>query len=298
MGNLWAIVLAGGEGRRLAPLTERLYGFALPKQFAVLDGHRSLLQRTVDRLLPIVSPERLVVVVPRTHERVGRDQLAQWPWAHVVVQPRNLGTGPGICCLWPTCSSEIRAPSSAWLPRTITSPTRRPRAARSGRRGTPAEELPIALVGARATRAETEYGWIEPGEVMRGCLTARAFVEKPGAERAARLLASGALWNTFLFVARARALWDRSARRMPVHASAIRGCAPVASKEKRADLRAAYSRLSACNFSCDILEREPEVALVVLEDSGWSDLGSPERVREALCGTSADRQLGGANRAS
>ena len=295
MGDLWTIVLAGGAGRRLAPLTERLYGFALPKQFAVLDGERSLLQRTVDRLLPIVPPERQVVVLPRTYERLGRDQLSEWASVQVVVQPRNLGTGPGI--LLPL-AHVLERDLSAFV---CVAPSDHHFSDEAGaRRGImaarhAAEAFPIALVGARATRAETEYGWIERGETKRGCLTARAFVEKPSPERAARLLASGALWNTFLFVARARALWDRSARRMPVHASAIRGCVPVASAQRA--LRAAYSRLSACNFSCDVLEREPQLALVVLEDCGWSDLGSPARVREALSGTSADLQVGSANQA-
>ena len=62
--RLWAIILAGGDGRRLAPLTDCLYGERLPKQFAVLAGHRSLLQATVDRMLPLVPPSRVVVVVP------------------------------------------------------------------------------------------------------------------------------------------------------------------------------------------------------------------------------------------
>jgi hypothetical protein len=94
--STWAVVLAGGSGRRLAPLTTGLYGHAIPKQFAVLCGHRSLLQQTVKRLEPIVPEDRIVVVVPREHDGLARVQLAGFPALHVLTQPEDRGTGPGL----------------------------------------------------------------------------------------------------------------------------------------------------------------------------------------------------------
>lgn len=61
--RLWAVILAGGEGKRLEPFTRALYGYCVPKQFAVLSGHRSLLQATVERIAPLVPHERMLVVV-------------------------------------------------------------------------------------------------------------------------------------------------------------------------------------------------------------------------------------------
>jgi len=75
--RLWAIVLAAGDGKRLAPLTRALYGRELPKQFAVLHRGRSLLQTTMDRVAPLVPPERTVVVVGRAHEGLARRQIAE-----------------------------------------------------------------------------------------------------------------------------------------------------------------------------------------------------------------------------
>jgi mannose-1-phosphate guanylyltransferase len=72
-GTLWAIILAGGEGRRLAPLTESLHGVALPKQFATVIGEGSLLQQTVARISPLVPPRRMVAVVPAAYA-----ELAAW----------------------------------------------------------------------------------------------------------------------------------------------------------------------------------------------------------------------------
>ncbi|MES1205892.1 MAG: NTP transferase domain-containing protein, partial [Pseudomonadota bacterium] len=62
-GPSWAIVLAAGEGSRLASVTRLLHGRDVPKQFAELDGERTLLQRTMDRVGQLVPPSRTVVVI-------------------------------------------------------------------------------------------------------------------------------------------------------------------------------------------------------------------------------------------
>lgn len=282
MDDLWTIVLAGGEGRRLAPLTKQLYGFALPKQFAVLDGERSLLQRTIERWLPLSPPERTVVVLPRAHEEIGRAQLAEWPALHVVSQPRNRGTAAGL--LLGLAYVLERAPdafvcvSPADHHFDIESEARR--AVTCARAA--AAEHPIVLVGAAATSGETEYGWIVRGPSTGACAHVRGFIEKPDREAAARLMRAGALWNTFLLVARAQTLWDRAALRLPVHATAIRHCRPIASTRTRGELSEAYDRLPARDLSRDVLQNENALAVVELTPCGWSDLGSPERVREVM----------------
>jgi mannose-1-phosphate guanylyltransferase len=73
------IVLAGGEGQRLAPLTRALYGTALPKQFAVLAGERSLMQTTIERALILTVATRISVVVTAHHADIAREQLAPYP---------------------------------------------------------------------------------------------------------------------------------------------------------------------------------------------------------------------------
>ena len=53
------VILAGGDGRRLAPLTRALYGTELPKQFAILSGEKSLLQTTIERALALTDTTRI-----------------------------------------------------------------------------------------------------------------------------------------------------------------------------------------------------------------------------------------------
>src|SRR4051812_16483219 len=75
-GDLWAIVLAGGEGTPLAAMTEAFEGRAIPKQFAAYGTGRTFLQRTMDRAGTLVAPSRTVVVVSTAHVELAREQLA------------------------------------------------------------------------------------------------------------------------------------------------------------------------------------------------------------------------------
>src|SRR5512140_2630317 len=92
----YVVILAGGEGNRLAPLTRALYGADLPKQFAVLAGERSLLQTTIERATSLTSLDRILVIVSAHHAEIARRQLVPYPGVELVIQPRNLDTAPGM----------------------------------------------------------------------------------------------------------------------------------------------------------------------------------------------------------
>ena len=94
--RLWALVLAGGDGTRLAPLTRRIAGAPIPKQYCRIVGERSLLEETLARLSGLVPRSRTCVVVNRGHLPLARPQTASLPPRNVIVQPRNRDTGPGL----------------------------------------------------------------------------------------------------------------------------------------------------------------------------------------------------------
>src|SRR4051794_18629117 len=205
-GNVWAIVLAAGEGSRMAPLTRALYGHALPKQFAALDGDRTLLQRTMDRIAPVTPPERTVVVVAEAFEALAREQLADYPGVEVVTQPRNVGTGPGI--LLPLSHVLARDPDAnvAVFPSDHHIRRAEPfveaveRALHVGE----ISESGVALLGAAAERPAVDLGWIVRGPRLGGQLDrawrVHRFIEKPPESLAMLLLGAGSLWNTMVLV--------------------------------------------------------------------------------------------------
>ncbi|PYM81692.1 MAG: hypothetical protein DME13_19440, partial [Candidatus Rokuibacteriota bacterium] len=92
----WALLLAGGDGRRLKPLTRQIAGDPRPKQFcAILDGE-TLLDRTRRRAELLTRGDQHVVVVSREHEPYYTGLATQLAPDRLVVQPRNAGTAPGI----------------------------------------------------------------------------------------------------------------------------------------------------------------------------------------------------------
>jgi mannose-1-phosphate guanylyltransferase len=147
----------------------------------------------------------------------------------------------------------------------------------------------LVLLGAEAENAEVEYGWIEPGSRLIGEYSGESlfrvnrFWEKPSARIARGLLGKGSFWNTFVVVGRARTFLDVLASTVPVMSRAFD---PLRDNQHpRSELECAtrvYQALPAGDFSRQVLSVCTErLAVLRLGKAGWSDLGTPERVRVA-----------------
>lgn len=288
--KLWAIVLAGGRGTRLASLTRALYGRDVPKQYAVLAGERSLLQMTVERIGPLVPPERTVVVASRDHHELARRQLAAYRGVEVLSQPVSRDTGPGL--ILPIAHIRARDPSARIVVLPADHYFARPAALIDAIELAETAALlgnaPPTLLGAEPDEADTQYGWILPGRSLGRCGMRRVgrFVEKPVQRLAESLLERGALWNTFIMIASAESLWRLSCEHLPQHAARIDACV-----RGSADLETTYATMEPANFSHDVLEPARQLAVLPLRGAGWSDWGTPRRVFESLRGTDDHRAL-------
>lgn len=286
------VILAGGNGKRLASLTRALYGTDLPKQFAILDGDRSLLQTTIERALDLTCASRISVIVSASHEMHARPQLAPYGDVELVVQPKSLDTGPGM--MMPLVRIVAREPDArvVFLPSDHHVDDAGPllHALHDS------EQLGdrVALLGVTATLPETEYGWIVTGEPVAGTAAyeVRAFHEKPDRVVAEQLWRAGGLWNTFITTGPARRLWQLASEHLPAHATWLEAYAhAIGSPHEARMLERAYAEMPRASFSRDVLEQSTGLAVLPVAGSGWSDWGSPQRVFASLAGTQSHRAL-------
>jgi mannose-1-phosphate guanylyltransferase len=306
--SLWAIVLAAGEGTRLATVTRKLYGHDVPKQFAALDGDETLLQRTMDRVGRLVPPRRTVVVVAKHQQALAEEQLARYPGVQIVCQPRNVGTGPGL--LLPLSVVAAQDPEGQVLVTPSDHHVSRPEAlvaaieqALVASARTPSG---IALVGAVAEGPASDLGWIVPGRAGEdprpsGVAQVESFVEKPAPAIAEELFRRGALWNTLILVGAIPTLWSRLAQHLPRQTALFDGYlealrrqrgqrdapAPSAAGDPAPEhlleqLEQVYSAMPSADLSRHVLQLAEGLGVVRLEGSGWCDCGTPERLLACL----------------
>jgi mannose-1-phosphate guanylyltransferase len=282
-GTLWALVLGGGDGTRLQALTRVIAGEPIPKQYCRIIGNRSLLEATLERIAPLVPAARTLAIVNRGHLKLARPQLVTLPPANVLVQPRNLDTGPGILMSLVELQRRDPAATVAIFPsdHDVRDETAFRRHVRRMTRVVDEHPGEIALLGARPERPDAGYGYIVPGPWAAGrgaAFRVAAFHEKPAQSVAARIIRRGGLWNSFVMVGRAARFIELIRAIRPDDVARL-ACLPADAEA----LDALYDGLSAWNFSRDFLARIPGHLVVArADDLGWSDWGTPDAIERSF----------------
>jgi len=287
----WALLLAGGDGRRLKPLTRQIAGDPRPKQFcAILDGE-TLLDRTRRRAELLTRGDQHVIVVSREHEPYYTGLATQLAPDRLVVQPRNAGTAPGI--LYPLLRIRQLAgdvpvaifPSDHYVSDDGAFVTAVAHAVAV------AGERPefIVLLGVEPTAPETEYGWIDPDPVPlplpgEPAFPIRRFWEKPSLRLAERLFERGALWNSFVMVGRVDTFLGLTRRVAPDLLAAFDPVRLAIGSPREAEAaERAYAALESSGFSERVLVPGADGLLTVRAKSvDWSDWGHPQRVMATM----------------
>jgi mannose-1-phosphate guanylyltransferase len=274
-----ALILAGGSGTRFWPLSRK----SRPKQLLALEGERTLLRDTVERLAPLVPPESVWICTTRAlADAVGRE-LPEVPPEQVLLEPEGRNTAPAIGWSVRSMPEEARRGVVAVLPadHRVGDPAAfREALARAAREVEAADR--VMTLGVTPRWPETGYGYLElaPEEGSAGepgLRRLRRFVEKPSLENAERFLRSGHhLWNAGIFLFRGTTFLDILARLQPELA---RGLEEIAAAPER--VGEIYPRLPADSVDYAVMEKLDGIYALPL-DCGWSDLGSWSALDEVL----------------
>ena len=272
-----AIILAGGSGTRFWPLSRR----HRPKQLLALEGERSLLQRTSDRLRPLIPAESLWVCTTVALAEEVRRQLPEVPPQQILLEPEGRNTAAAIGWSVRSMPRGARQGVVAVLPadHRMADPEAFLETLAQAASAVDERDLVMTL-GITPHRPETGYGYLELAEELDGAIglsRVERFREKPDARTAREFVDSGRyLWNGGIFVFRGTTLLDLLREHLP---ELSEGLEAIARQPER--LRELYPGLPSTSIDFGLMEKLDNLGTLPL-DCGWSDLGSWEALAEVL----------------
>jgi len=275
--SLYVAILAGGSGTRLWPLSRA----GRPKQLLALAGDRTLIQQTLDRVTPLVPPERVLVLTERSHAAAVREQLPEVPAENVVVEPARRGTAGALAlaafivaqrdprAVVANLSSDHFIPDSAEFCRTLEVAT-----------AAAADGTYLLTLGVHPTYPSTQFGYIQLDERIAevdGYPVYRVarFVEKPERAVAESYLRDGQhLWNSGMFIWRVDASLTQFRELMPHLYSTLEPIGHLLGTAAGDQaLATVYPTIEVQTIDYGIMERAPNVAVIPARFA-WSDVGS------------------------
>ena len=281
MPHQYGLIIAGGRGTRFWPRSRR----ASAKQVLSLFGERSLIQQTVDRLRPVLPPERIWIL---TNEHLRKEivrQLPEVPKSQILAEPAQRNTAPAIGLAAHILKSidpqavmgVFPADHVIGRPRDYIRLVKAAFKAASGGK--------IVVLGIQPRWAETGYGYIEFPEGVKAGGAApfdvRSFREKPDAATAARFLAAGNFyWNAGMFFWRTSVLLDALRQFLPKTASLLASLPPVRNRQFPARLKSVFPKCENISIDYAVLERASNAVGIAAGDIGWNDVGSWNAVYE------------------
>ena len=282
MTTLIPVILSGGSGTRLWPLSREMY----PKQLLALTGPRTMLQETALRLAGIAGAGNPIIVCNEAHRFTVAEQLRQIDLAPaaILLEPVGRNTAPAVA-LAALKAAQIEpkailvvAPADHVIRDAHTFQQAAAEAARIAANGK------LVTFGIVAREPETGYGYIRRGEGAGPAYPVAQFVEKPALDLARQFIESGDYyWNSGMFVFTARRYLDE----LRALAPDILAAARAAFEAAKADLdfvridQAAFEKCRSESIDYAVMEKTRDAVVLPL-DAGWSDVGSWSSLYDAL----------------
>lgn len=284
MEHYYAMILAGGGGTRLWPMSRQ----DTPKQVLPLVEDASMFRTSVDRLAPLFAPDHIYVVTGRKFVEVLREHAPEIPAENFIIEPYGKNTAPAAA-LGVTIIQK-RDPQATIAILTADHHIAKKEEFRHVLEA--AYELAqkgyIATLGISPSYPATGFGYIQQGqelEKVNGFTTYHAlgFTEKPNAFTATSFLASGEYtWNSGMFIWKAEQAMSEFKRQQPgMYNSLMELVEVIDTREFDAKLEEIWDRLNEISIDYAVMENAEKMAVFPV-DIGWNDVGSWESMFEVL----------------
>ena len=285
MNHTYAVILAGGGGTRLWPISRKKH----PKHVLPLLGKRTLFQSAVDRLDGFIPPERILVVTAADQAEELKRQVPQLSQANFLIEPQPRGTASAIGLAASVLNKHD--PEAAMLVLTSDHFIRNTDLFRLVMQVAVqvARKDYLVTLGITPTFPATGYGYIQqdaalPEKFDYPVYRVKQFTEKPEEGKARAMLASGDhSWNSGMFIWRADRILVEFANQMPdLKAALDRIGAAWDTPEQSAVIASEWPLLKAETIDYGIMEHATNVAVLPTSGLGWSDVGSWDSLFDVL----------------
>lgn len=271
--NYYAVIMAGGVGSRLWPVSTEKY----PKQFHDLLGTgESLLQKTFNRINQLIPVENILIATNKRYEQLVLEQLPEISNKQLLLEPTMRNTAP--CILY--AALKIRqqnenavmlvAPSDHW----IENETEFIKNIETSFKACAKEDMLMTL-GIQPNHPNTGYGYIQFEENSSEIKKVKTFTEKPNLEKATEFLASGDyLWNAGIFVWSVSSILDAFKKHLPKMVDILDNGNNIYNTDLEDDfIKNNYEKCEDISIDFGIMERSEKVHVLPV-DFGWNDLGT------------------------
>jgi mannose-1-phosphate guanylyltransferase len=275
---LHAVVMAGGSGTRFWPMSRR----SRPKHLLPLLGSASLLERTVQRIVPWVPPDRVLIITGADHVQDVRNQLSDLPATSVIAEPMRRDTAPCIGLAARVLLRSDPDPTMLVLPADhVIAPDEEFRKTVEHAASLVSDDKQrLVTLGIKPDRPATGYGYIQRGTVVQcpgrwPTFAVKRFREKPNREAAQEYVRTGEFyWNSGVFVWSAKTILNEIRQTRPALLDAIERIGRAWQTEQGEKIfYEEYKRIEPISIDYAVLEKSTNV-VVVEAGFQWDDVGS------------------------